>query len=60
MRASIALDTLPKVLELCFPWLSLTENHMDSFFTLENGSQIWLAGLDDKARVDKILGACRT
>ncbi len=56
IRASIALDTLPAVMERCFPQVGIEENRQDSFFELENGSQIWLAGLDEKQRVDKILG----
>ena len=56
VRASVGLDTLPRVMELCFPGVVLDENRQDSFFELPNGSQIWLAGLDEKQRVDKILG----
>src|SRR5271165_763651 len=56
VRASVGLDTLPRVVELCFPGLVLNENRQESFFELPNGSQIWLAGLDEKQRVDKILG----
>lgn len=55
-RASIALDTLPKVMRLCFPDLSLKERRQDGFFELPNGSRIWIGGLDDKDRVEKILG----
>lgn len=56
VRSSIALDTLPKVARLCFPGLVLKEHRQDGFFELPNGSQIWLGGLDDKDRVEKILG----
>ncbi len=56
VRSSIALDTLPKITRLCFPGLRLTEHSQDKFFALPNGSEIWLGGLDDKERVDKILG----
>jgi len=56
VRASIALDTLPKMARWCFPGLKLTEHRQDKFFALPNGSEIWLGGLDDKERVDKILG----
>jgi len=60
VKASIVADTLPKVLQLCFPQLyaimadmhSKSENH----FILPNGSEIWYAGLDDKDRTEKILG----
>lgn len=56
VRASIALDTLPQVMQLCFPETPLKERRQDGYFELENGSRIWIGGLDDKDRVEKILG----
>jgi hypothetical protein len=50
------MDTLPKVLALCFPNLKVKHNKSDYFYELPNGSQIWIGGLDDKERVEKILG----
>ena len=55
-RSSIALDTLPKARMFCYPSVRLHERRQDGFFELPNGSQIWIAGLDDKERVEKILG----
>ena len=55
-KTSIWADTLPKVLKLCFPKLAATFNKTDFYLSLPNGSQIWIAGLDDKERVEKILG----
>ncbi len=55
-RQSLALDTLPKVARTCFPMVRIEEHRQDGFFELENGSQIWIGGLDDKDRVEKILG----
>ena len=55
-RASIALDSLPKVARQCFPGISLRERRQDGYFELANGSRIWIGGLDDKERVEKILG----
>jgi phage terminase large subunit-like protein len=55
-RSSIALDTLPKVMRTCFPEVPLKEYRQDGFFELPNGAQIWIGGLDDKERVEKILG----
>ncbi len=55
-RSSIALDTLPKVVKVCFPGLTLSEHRQDGYFDLPNGSQIWVGGLDDKDRTEKILG----
>jgi hypothetical protein len=56
VRQSIGNDTLPKVMELAHPGLSLKWHDRDGYFTAPNGSEIWLAGLDDKERVDKVLG----
>jgi predicted phage terminase large subunit-like protein len=56
VRPSIALDTLPKVFRLGFPGYALKHHRTDGYFSLKNGSEIWLAGLDDAERVEKILG----
>ena len=56
VRTTIWQDTLPKVLGLCLPDLEVQLNQSDLIATLPNGSQIVLAGLDDKDRVEKILG----
>src|ERR1017187_5161248 len=56
VRESIWLDTLPKCARLCFPGLRMTAREQYGFMTLPNGSEIWVAGLDDKERVEKILG----
>lgn len=55
VKRSVWLDTLPKVLSICFPGLPVKYNKSDFYITLPNGSEIWLAGLDD-SRVEKILG----
>ncbi|WP_026606967.1 phage terminase large subunit [Methylocapsa acidiphila] len=55
-RASIALDTLPQVMHLCYPNVRLKEHRQDGYFALPNGARIWIGGLDDKERVEKILG----
>ena len=55
-KTSIWLDTLPKVLRLCFPDLKVHWNKSDYYLTLPNGSEIWIGGLDDDERVEKILG----
>lgn len=60
-KRSIWHDTLPKVFKICFP--DLVEgthyilNKSDWYIKfLANGSTIWLGGLDDKERTEKILG----
>lgn len=56
VKTSIGMDTLPKVMKLRFPGIQYTYNKTENFFTFSNGSEIWLAGLDDAQRADKILG----
>jgi hypothetical protein len=56
-KTSIWADTLPKVLKLCFPTLAVRLDKSDFFAELPNGSQIWIGGLDDKDRVEKVLGS---
>ncbi len=56
-KTSIWADTLPKVLKLCFPTIRGRFDKTDFFLELPNESQIWIAGLDDKERVEKVLGA---
>lgn len=58
-KRSIWLDTLPKVIRICFPHLGIVDkdyNRSDFYLKLPNGSEIWVGGLDDKERVEKILG----
>jgi hypothetical protein len=56
VKASIVHDTFPKVMETAFPGVKYTLNKTDWFAEIENGSQIWFGGLDDKERTEKILG----
>lgn len=56
-KASIWYDTMPKLLELMKLNSSLYKlNKQDLFIEFANGSTIWIAGLDDKDRTEKILG----
>jgi predicted phage terminase large subunit-like protein len=58
IKASIILDTLPTVMERCFPGVAANckLDKSDWYLTLPNGSEIWFGGLDDKERTEKILG----
>lgn len=60
VKQSIYYDTLQKVLKICFPNLvkdvDYVENKSDWFIKFSNGSEIWLAGLDNGERLEKILG----
>lgn len=57
-KGAIWLDTLPKVLEICYPDLvpHVKTNNTDYYMTFPNGSEIWIGGVDNKERIDKILG----
>lgn len=57
-KQSVVLETLPDVMALCFPGLMThcTLDKTDWYLMLPNGSEIWFGGLDDKERVEKILG----
>lgn len=56
VKASVVLDTFPKVMELCFPQVNYRLDKTDWFAELPNKSQIWFGGLDEKERTEKILG----
>ena len=56
VKASVVLDTFPKVMRLAFPGVEWTPHHQDGYATIAGNSQIWFAGLDDKERTEKILG----
>ena len=56
-RTAIGMDTLPAV--LCRRFANRVKcrfNKAENFFRFSNGSEIWLIGLDDGERADKILG----
>lgn len=56
VKASIVLDTLPKMMKLCYPELDYEIDKTDWYMRLSNDSQVWFGGLDDKERTEKILG----
>lgn len=56
VKASVVLDTFPKVMEVAFPGVTYNLSKTDWFAEFDNGSQIWFGGLDDKERTEKILG----
>lgn len=55
-KLSIWMDTLQKVLDDQLVPAVYTLNSTDHYVKFSNGSEIWIDGLDDKERVDKILG----
>ena len=54
--ASLAQETIPQVMALCFPHDRLKEHRGDGTLSLDNEARLLVAGLDDKERVEKILG----
>jgi hypothetical protein len=56
IKASLWLDTFPKVMRMCFPGIVVTLNRQDLYVTFPNGSELWFLGLDDADRTEKILG----
>jgi len=56
VKASVVLDTFPKVMDCCFPGITYGIDKTDWYARLPNGSEIWFGGLDDKERTEKILG----
>ena len=55
-KTSLWYDTIPKVIEVCFPDIEFKFNKQDWFIETTNGSTYWIGGLDDKDRIEKILG----
>lgn len=56
VRKSVMMDTWPKMMRLAFPRAVYKENKSDQFITMPGGAEVWFGGLDDKDRVDKVLG----
>jgi phage terminase large subunit-like protein len=56
LKASVVLDTFPKVMRAAFPGVAWDMHQQDGYVSFPGGSQIWFAGLDDKDRTEKILG----
>jgi len=54
--STVVRQTLPSVMRLCFPRVTLTQNKQEGIYTLPNGSELWFDGLDEADRVEKILG----
>ena len=56
IKSSIVMDTFPKVMRLCWPKAEYEINKSDLYARFQNGAEVWFGGLDDKDRVEKILG----
>ena len=55
-KQAICYDTMPSMHKAMGLTGKATLNKTDWFYELENGSTIWVGGLDDKERTEKILG----
>jgi PBSX family phage terminase large subunit len=58
-KQSLVYDTIPDVFSICFPNAGSADSYLnksDWFYKLPNGSEVWIGGLDDKERTEKILG----
>jgi len=58
IKTSVWMDTLPKLLALCFPDLTggVRWDNVNYRLVFPNESELWIAGLDEKLRTEKILG----
>ncbi len=56
VKQSIVQDTFPAVMAKCFPEVEYSIDKTDWYAKLPGNSEIWFGGLDDKERVEKILG----
>jgi PBSX family phage terminase large subunit len=56
-KRNIWLKTLPDVLKLCFPNLKPMWNKSDYYIEMVNGSRIFISGLDDGAKLERLLGS---
>lgn len=56
LKSSIIAQTFPRVMELCFPEVKHDMNRSDWYVDFPNLSRVWFAGLDEKARVERVLG----
>lgn len=56
VKASVVMDTFPKVMAMAFPRVDYEINKTDWVARLSGDSEIWFGGLDDKERTEKILG----
>src|SRR5262245_18436643 len=56
LHASIIEDTWPKMMDLCFPRAGWKMDRQLWVARFDCGSEVWFGGLDEKERVEKVLG----
>ncbi|MDA3939808.1 MAG: phage terminase large subunit [Spirochaetia bacterium] len=57
VKQTIWYQTFPDVQQKSMQGVKYKENKSDWFIQFPNGSQVWIAGTDDKERIEKILGS---
>lgn len=59
-KASLMLETIPAVFRICFPHVRYERNLSDGTFVFPSKtgepSELWIGGVDDASRMEKILG----
>lgn len=56
-QRAIAMGTWPEMMKVRFPGVGYEWHGQPyNFFTLENGSEVWVGGLNDEKALEKILG----
>ena len=56
VRQSVLMDTWPNMMRKAFPGVEYQINKSDQYIEFDNGAEVWMLGLDDKERIEKILG----
>lgn len=56
VKTSIWHQTWPIMMRMCFPDVAYKMNKQDWFIEFSNGAQVWIGGLDEGERTEKILG----
>lgn len=56
LKESVWLDTLPKVMRLCFPGVEPYTNEQELYVRFGNGAEVWFSYLDDNRNSEAVLG----
>lgn len=55
-KRALVKGTVPEVVAMRWPGLAIKWNEQYGYFSLPNGSEIWIGGLNDDKALEKILG----
>lgn len=56
VRQAVMMDTWPNMMRKAFPKVEYEVNKSDQYIVFDNDAEVWFGGLDDKERIEKILG----